>query len=232
MNYSIKRFLDKLKRGEFTGFLDPLEYKLIVSKLKKDEYSIYNVYPDADRKILYVDVFPKVVLFKINTKEKLRHQDIMGSLYSLNLDKNVFGDIVIDNDNYYFYVLETMASYIKDNVFMIGRYNVELEEIEVNFLNDYYKKYEILNVIVPSLRIDAVISKIIGTSRKNILEIIKNKEVILNYSILKNESSMLKEGDIFSIRRYGKYQFSKVVKSTKKDNIIIEYFKYIWGAYE
>ena len=227
MDYSIKRFLDKLKRGEFTGFLDPLEYKLIVSKLKKDEYSIYNVYPDADRKILYVDVFPKVVLFKINTKEKLRHQDIMGSLYSLNLDKNVFGDIVIDNDNYYFYVLETMASYIKDNVFMIGRYNVELEEIEVNFLNDYYKKYEILNVIVPSLRIDAVISKIIGTSRKNILEIIKNKEVILNYSILKNESSMLKEGDIFSIRRYGKYQFSKVVKSTKKDNIIIEYFKYI-----
>jgi len=227
MDYSIKRFLDKLLRGESTGFLDPLEYKIVISKLKKDEYNIYNVYPDADRKILYVDVPPKVTLFKINTKEKLRHQDIMGSLYSLNLDKNVFGDIIIDNDDYYFYVLENISAYIKNNIFTIGRYNVEIEEIDVNFLSEYSRKYEILNVIVPSLRIDAVISKIIGTSRKNILEIIKNKEVILNYSILKNESLILKNGDIFSIRKYGKYQFSKVIKSTKKENIIIEYFKYI-----
>ena len=227
MDYSIKRFLDKLLRGETTGFLDPLEYKIVISKLKKDDYNIYNVYPDADRKILYVDVPPKVTLFKINTKENLRHQDIMGSLYSLNLDKNVFGDIIIDNGDYYFYVLENMSAYIKNNIFTIGRYNVEIEEIDVNFLSEYSRKYEILNVIVPSLRIDAVISKIIGTSRKNILEIIKNKEVILNYSILKNESLILKNGDIFSIRKYGKYQFSKVIKSTKKENIIIEYFKYI-----
>ena len=227
MDYSIKRFLDKLLRGETTGFLDPLEYKIVISKLKKDDYNIYNVYPDAERKILYVDVPPKVTLFKINTKENLRHQDIMGSLYSLNLDKNVFGDIIIDNGDYYFYVLENMSAYIKNNIFTIGRYNVEIEEIDVNFLSEYSRKYEILNVIVPSLRIDAVISKIIGTSRKNILEIIKNKEVILNYSILKNESLILKNGDIFSIRKYGKYQFSKVIKSTKKENIIIEYFKYI-----
>ena len=83
------------------------------------------------------------------------------------------------------------------------------------------------NIIVPSLRIDAVISKIINTSRSNSVDLIKNKCVILNYSILKNDSTILKENDIFSIRKYGKYKFSKVVKNTKKDNIIIEYFKYI-----
>ena len=227
MDYSIKRFLDKLNRGEATGFLDPLEYKIITSKLKKTQYQIYNVYPDADRKILYVNSVPSVKLFKVNVSGKLRHQDIMGALYSLNLDKNVFGDIIIDEDNYFFYVLDNMSFYVKNNLFMIGNSSITLEEVSLNVFNNYNRKYEVLNIVVPSLRIDAVISKIIGTSRKNILEIIKNKEVILNYSILKNESILLKTGDIFSIRKYGKYKFSTVLKSTKKDNIIIEYFKYI-----
>ena len=57
---------------------------------------------------------------------------------------------------------------------------------------------------------------------------IKNKHVILNYSILKNSSTLLKENDIFSIRRKGKYKFSKIIKNTKKDNIIIEYYRYTW----
>ena len=38
---------------------------------------------------------------------------------------------------------------------------------------------------------------------------------------------ILKENDIFSIRRYGKYKFIGVVKNTKKDNYIIKYLKYI-----
>lgn len=227
MDYSIKRFLDKLNRGEATGFLDPLEYKMITSKLKKNQYQTYNVYPDADRKILYVNSVPSIKLFKINVSGKLRHQDIMGALYSLNLDKNVFGDIIIDEDNYFFYVLDNMSFYVKNNLCMIGNSSITLEEVSLNFFDNYNRKYEVLSIVVPSLRIDAVISKIIGTSRKNMLEIIKNKEVILNYSILKNESVLLKPGDIFSIRKYGKYKFSNVLKSTKKDNIIIEYFKYI-----
>ena len=40
MDYNIKKIIDKLKRGESTGFLDPLEYKLVISKLKKDELYI------------------------------------------------------------------------------------------------------------------------------------------------------------------------------------------------
>ena len=94
-------------------------------------------------------------------------------------------------------------------------------------MKDYKKKYEIKNMIVSSLRMDTIVSKITNTSRNNSIELIKNKNVILNYSILKDGSITLKENDIFSIRRYGKYKFSKVIKNTKKDNIVIEYFKYI-----
>lgn len=227
MDYNIKKSIDKLYRGEATFFLDPLEYKLVSSKFKKNEYKVFNCYEDSDKKILYVDQEPNVVLFKINTKGILKHSDILGALFSLNIDSSVFGDIIVDGDNYYVYVLEYISDYIEHNLTMIGNNSVSFERIDLSILKDYSKKYEILNTIVPSLRIDAVISKVIGDSRNNILERIKNKEVIVNYAILKNSSYILKENDIFSIRRFGKYKFSKVVKNTKKDNYVIEYFKFI-----
>ena len=227
MEYLIKKYVDKIKRGEPTGFLDPLELKLVTSKLKKNEYEIYSVYEECDKKILYSKNIPFVKLFKINSYEELKHQEIMGSLYSLSIDKSMIGDIIIDDGEYYFYIIDKMRDFVLDNLFMIGNKHVSLEEVNIELMSEYKKKYETYNIIVPSLRIDAVISKIINTSRSNCVDLIKNKSVILNYSLLKDGSIYLKENDIFSIRRYGKYKFSRVIKSTRKDNVIIEYFKYI-----
>ena len=70
-------------------------------------------------------------------------------------------------------------------------------------------------------------SKIIGTNREKILDKIKDKEIILNYDVLSKGSYVLKENDIFSIRKYGKYKFIGVVNHTKKNNLVIEYLKYI-----
>lgn len=227
MEYLIKKYVEKIKRGESSGFLDPLELKIVISKLKKNEYEIYSVYEECDKKILYKNNIPNVKLYKINSYEKLKHQEIMGSLYSLSIDKSMIGDIIIDEDNYYFYIIDKMSSFIENNLFMIGNKYVTIEEIDISKMKDYKKKYEIKNMIVSSLRMDTIVSRITNTSRNNSIELIKNKNVILNYSILKDGSITLKENDIFSIRRYGKYKFSKIIKNTKKDNIVIEYFKYI-----
>lgn len=227
MEYLIKKYVEKIKRGESSGFLDPLELKTVVSKLKKNEYEIYSVYEECDKKILYKNNIPNVKLYKINSYEKLKHQEIMGSLYSLSIDKSMIGDIIIDEDNYYFYIIDKMSSFVENSLFMIGNKYVTIEEIDINEMKDYKKKYETNNMIVSSLRIDTIVSRITNTSRNNAIELIKNKNVILNYSLLKDGSITLKENDIFSIRRYGKYKFSKVIKNTKKDNIVIEYYKYI-----
>ena len=120
MDYSIKKYIDKIKKGDNCGFLDPLELKLVTSKLKKSEYNIYSVYEECDKKILYKNSLPKVKLYKINSYENLKHQEIMGSLYSLSIDKSMIGDIIIDENNYYFYIIDKMSSYIENSLFMIG----------------------------------------------------------------------------------------------------------------
>ena len=225
--YKINNAVEKIKTGKNTQFLDGRELKIVTGKLKKNEYNVYYPYKDGEKVMLYTGKVPKVKLFKIYTVENIRHQDILGSLFALNIDSSYFGDIVLYNDYYYVFVSEDLALYIKDNLKMVGNKKVSLEEVDLSVLDNYERNYEEKEIIVSSLRIDNIISGIINTSRKVALDKIKNKEVIVNYDVMNKNSYILKENDIFSIRRYGKYKFVGIVKSTKKHNFIVRYLKYI-----
>ncbi len=225
--YKISNSIDRLLKGKSTLFLDMKEFKLVTSKLKKNNYKIYYPYEESEKVILYTNEIPKISLIKIDSYKPLRHQEILGSILGLNISSSYLGDIIIDGDNYYFYIFDELKEFILNNLIMIGNNSVKLEEIDINYLSNYKRKYEEYKIIVSSLRIDNVISKIIKTNRDRVIDKIKNKEVILNYEIVSKNSILLKENDIFSIRRYGKYKFIGIEKSTKKDNYVIRYLKYI-----
>lgn len=224
--YKIEKNLNRLYKKEATFFLDPKEQLELAKKLKKEPYQIYKPYPDSEKNIFYIKEEPKVILYEIKSKIPLEHREILGTLFSLNITSELFGDIVITNNHYYIYVLESIAPYIKNNLLLIKNSHVELIEVPLETLKEYHKEYEAIEIIASSTRIDTVISRLIQTSRPNIIEKIKNKEIILNYDILKNNSYQLKENDIFSIRRYGKYQYIGIKKETKSKNYIIECKKY------
>ncbi len=225
--YKINNAVEKIKNGKNTLFLDGREFKLVTAKLKKQEYKIYYPYKDSEKVMLYTGKIPNIKLFKIYTVEKLRHQDILGSLFALNIDSSCFGDIVLYNEYYYMFIIEEMALYVKDNLKLIGKSKVDLEEVDLSTLYNYERAYEEHEIIISSLRIDNVVAAIINSSRSKALDKIKNKEVIVNYEVMNKNSYVLKENDIFSIRKYGKYKFVGIIKSTKKNNYIVKYLKYL-----
>lgn len=225
--YKIDNSVERLQSNRCTLFLDCRELNLIKSKISKRKYNIYYPYIESEKVILYKKELPKVSLFKINSYNKLRHQDIMGSLLSHNIDSSYLGDIIVDNDNYYFYILSELKEYIKENFKMVGNYNISLEEIDLEYLKEYQHKFEVIELIVSSNRIDNVISRLINTNRNNIIKKINDKEIMLNYNVLINNSYYLKENDIFSIRKYGKYKYIGIINTTKKDKIVIKCLKYI-----
>ncbi len=225
--YKINNIVEKVLSGRATNFLDQREFKLVTSKLKKKNYNIYSPYKTSEKVILYTNELPMVSLYKINTYEKLRHQDILGSILGLNILSSYVGDIIIEGDNYYFYIISDMDSFIKDNLKVIGNKHVSIEKINLDTLKDYERKYAEYEVVVSSLRIDNVISRIINTNRKLVCDKVKNKEIIINYEVLTRNSYVLKEDDVFSIRSYGKYKFIGVINSTKKNNLVIKYLKYL-----
>ena len=225
--YEIEKNVNKIINGESTFFLDGKMRNEVHKRISKMDYNVYYPYVDSEKVIFYVNKEPEVVLFEIQTKEKLRHQDIMGSALNLGIGSEMFGDIIIDNDRYYIYVLDKIKDYFLVNFNKVKNVKITLNEINLDVLKNYKRKYEEKTAIVSSERVDTVISHIIHTSRDNVRTKIKDKEIILNYDILSSSSKNLKKGDIFSVRRYGKYKYEGIINSTKKDNLIIKYYKYI-----
>ncbi len=225
--YIVKKNIDKIKSGNYTDFLNPGMFKNISYKLKHNEYKIYKPYKDADKIILYTDIVPKIRLFEIISYYPLTHREILGSLFGLNITDEVFGDIIIWDNRYYFYVVDKISNFIIDNFKMIGNKDIKIKEVNLDLMDNYERKYEELEFIVSSLRLDTVLSRLIGTSRDKIKDKFKNKDIILNYNIINNNSYVLHDNDIFSIKKYGKYKYVGVVKSTKKDNYIIKILKYL-----
>lgn len=224
--YEAKKNIDRLNRGEPTFFLDPNLEKEITKNFK-NHINIFKPYEDTERIIIYRDIKPKVSLFKIITKEKLRHQDIMGSILSLNIKKEMLGDIIVDDNNYYFYILESINNYISNYFTKVKNINISLEELPLDYLKDYKRKYKEIIVNDKSNRVDLIISKLTGLSRRVVKDMINNKEIILNYQILTSNSYQFRENDIFSIRGYGKYKYIEIINKTKKNNYLVKCLKYI-----
>ena len=183
-NYIVQKNVDKIRRKNYTYFLNPGLLQEIRYYLKGNEYNIYEVYPDCDKVILYTKEIPIVRLIAIDSVYPLKHSDILGSLFGLNIEDEIFGDIIVDNGNYYFYVVDEIFDFIMNNLQTIGKYKIKLREIDIDYLKDYRRKYEECILNVSSLRIDNVVSKIIGTSRDKFREKIKNREITKKYVAL------------------------------------------------
>ncbi len=226
-HYKIKNSIEKLLDEKSTLFLDKKEQKQIQRILKKKQYQIFIPYEDADKVILYKESLPNIVLFKIKCPEKIRHQDVLGSVLSLGIDSSYIGDIVFYQGSFYIYVLNEISTFLKNNWINIAKYKIKLIEEDLSVLKDYKKEYEELEIQVSSLRVDNVLSSLCNLSRKQISEKIKNKEVFVNEEILTKNFCFLKENDTFSIRKYGKFKYKNIKKETKKQKLIIEVLKYI-----
>ncbi len=225
--YLVQKNLTKLKNNQCTGFLDPKELDEVKKKLEKNTYSIYYPYKDSEKNIIYTKNEPKVLLYEIKSKVELKHQDILGTMYSLNISSELFGDILLIDGRYFIYILDIVRNYFESNFLMIRNSYIELEEIDLDYLINYERSYELLELIVSSNRIDTVVSSICHIGRSNINDMIKNKEIMLNYDYLKDGSYKLKENDVFSIKRVGKFIYNGVIKTTKSNNLIIQVKKYL-----
>ena len=124
-------------------------------------------------------------------------------------------------------VIDSILTLIQNDFNMVGNKHIKLKEVPISILDNYERSYQEINIIVSSLRIDNVISHIIGTSREQIKKKFIDDEVVLNYEQCHKTNYILNEQDIFSIKKYGKYKYIGIIKETKKNNYLIKVLKYI-----
>ncbi len=244
---TLKRLMDLSKRSynnntfEFSDFLTVQEQDEFAAR-KKDligsRFSLSGGYELAERRMVrfgdeeemgYNVDFPIVCIEISPVSEKFAsactHRDFLGALMSLGLERRVFGDIIVKDKNAYLFCEERFSHFICDNLISVGRNQVHCE-VAVFPEDEIKKERQRIPVQVNSLRADAVAAKVCKMSRGAVLPLFAQRHVILNGQTLEDNDKLLKTGDIFSVRGYGKFEVGESTGLSKKGKENVNIYKY------
>ena len=227
IDFWIKNNIERVVRGGTTDFLNFNERSIVIKELKKRGITPLEYIPfeGADKTIIYNATKPSISVLKIKCSAQLKHNEILGALFSHQISPTKYGDIIIDNDSYLI-VLDSIKEYLLLYCNFIGKHQIILEEVPIDTVSTYQFKYKIINILVSSMRADNVISSLINTNRKEVNRMFNNKYILLNNDLLNKITYVMKPNDIISIRRYGKYRFKEILRKTSKGKWVLTFWKY------
>ncbi len=251
----VSKLLDKIefcqKRNsvEYTDFLDIRQRGIlekILQFIKCTNYETYGGYENAERTmiILYPEKLEKVFenkQFDYNTilqviriklpndmRGKYNHRDYLGAVIKVGIKREKVGDILVSIDGADMIVSNDVADYLKTSLSELTRFSKsEFEKVNLEDIYMAPQQTEIFNIIIPSMRVDSVVSELIKTSRSKIIEIINQERVFVNCEVVLKNSKMLKENDKITVRGKGKFKVNKILNTTKRGNLVLEVEKYI-----
>ncbi len=219
----------------YTSFLTPSE-QIKIRKAFSVERNLefYGGYDDAERKILsfipFSDYGQKdypIAKLKIYTKDKrvFSHRDYLGSILSLGVKREKIGDILTFDTFAVCFCHTEIADFLIYNLNKIAHSNIFVEIFSENCYN-FIKQFKEVHYTVASMRLDAVASAFTKKSRAVSAELIKRGLVNVNYLACDNVSYTVKDGDIISVKGFGKAIINTENSLTKKGriNITVKYY--------
>lgn len=248
-NYGDKEFLgsiydkyilaSKTNKNVFVNeFLTPRIWNKLYNICTNSQVNIafWSSYEECERKLVMFyteylyDQFP-VNILKIKNKSNkfvtLTHRDYLGALMSLGIKREKLGDLVVRENVCYVPVLQDVSQYIIYNLDTIAKASCEVEifsEEDIQFPNPIFKE---LNILTTSMRLDCIVSALTCESRSESCDIIQKGKVFLNYEEEIKKDRLVKENDILSIRRCGKFKIKNQYGSTQKDRLKIKVLKFM-----
>ena len=223
----------------FSSFLDERQVALaesVVNNLGISNCVFYGGYEKASRVIL--GVFPDyyeaeksefpfdAVVFRYKADHKLSHRDFLGAIMSCGVNRNMVGDIIVNDGYTVAFVYHTVASAVIGDISKIGSVGVKVSTEASPEINIEERFTEICGT-VSSMRMDCILSLALKLSREKSAQYIRGGNVTLNYACNSSVSTELKTGDVFSARGYGKFILDDISGKTKKDRLHVKIKKYI-----
>lgn len=155
--------------------------------------------------------------------DDLSHRDFLGSLMNLGIERDVLGDILINEKSAYIFCEDKVADYIIDSLSRVKHTSVMITRVDE--LPDIMKKEPVeTSVQIPSERIDALVAKVYHISREDAISLFREKKVFVNGRLMENNSGSVKLGDSITVRGFGKFNYKGMTGLSKKGkvNAIIE----------
>ena len=213
-----------------TDFLDFEEQNEIYALEKSHiEIELFGGFDDAERKRALIGSSNNnpndfdIVIIQSSFDSKygaIGHRNVLGTIMSLGIERNTFGDIVVEDNLITIFVSKKISEYLIKNLSMISRQRMNWEIIS-SFKQSNIKE-EVKTINVASMRLDAVVAKSINVGRSEAVEIINSGNVLINHKQCLNITHNVKEQDILSIRKFGRIEILEIVGLSKKNRTIVE----------
>lgn len=240
-------FMEKTQKLENTDFLDMYQISLVETFLKKinfENYFLYGGFKEAERKILIV--YPEkytqgmieknynkmlnVVRVTLSDEEngKYSHRNYLGGIVKLGLKREKVGDILVFDDGADIITISDFADILSKELGSLTRFqNSVIEKKEIKTLRTREIKLEELKIIVPSLRLDNIVSDLARTSRSKAAEIIAQERVFVNGKCETKLSKQIKQEDIITIRGKGRFVVKEFTGTTRSGRTVVLIEKYV-----
>lgn len=223
--------------AKLTDFLDPRQRFIVASVIGQSDdlkYQSDGLFEDAERQrmLIYPSYFEptkedyQIAVFTISYPSKfvqLQHPDVLGALLSIGLERAKFGDIRVDERKVQFAVATEVADFVRIHLTGIGKVKVYVESISIDepliLLADEWQEE---SYTVSSMRLDVILATILNISRQKSQALIAGKKVRVNWTERESVSFELQEGDVLSVRGYGRVKIIMIEGRTKKDKIRLQ----------
>lgn len=224
--------------SDFLNLHEQNIFHTMISKLPPIDYSLVggNIY--AERKMIefkpseiYYDSIPPIAVLRVeplNNKfsDTLTHRDFLGAILNLGIDRSKTGDIIINDNVAYIYVLDSMTNFLMEHLMRVKHTTVKCSIHQSENFSMVPEFKEIVST-VNNIRLDAVISAAFGISRNKCIMYISEGKVFVNGKLITSNGYGLKEKDIVSVRGLGRCIFEEHLGVTKKGRNLIKLLKYI-----
>lgn len=249
----LSQVLDKIEfsktreRMEYTDFLDMYQTSLVENFLRKisfENYQLFGGYAESERKTLIVypekynermieknyNKMLKIVRIELPEEEygKYSHRNYLGGIVKLGLKREKVGDILVSNDGADIIVVEDFAEILRKELPSLTRFeNSKIVIEEILNIRKKEVKIEEVSIIVPSLRLDNIVSDLARTSRSKAAQIISQERVFINGQNETKLSKQLKLNDVITIRGKGRFVIKEFAGTTRSGRTVIKIEKYI-----
>lgn len=228
-----KESVEQYYSPKLTDFLDPRQQYIVRSIIGKHgeiKSQFFGGMDQTERKraILYPEYYQpeindfEISLFEIDYPKKfisLDHRKVLGSLMSLGLKREKFGDIIINKDRIQFFVSKEIDGFVKMHLQQIGRANITLKELPLNeaiLPEEVWSEFE---ASTSSLRLDVILATAFRLSRNKAQALIQQGRTKVNWETIEEPAFDCDEGDVISARGHGRCTIFEVIGKTRKDKL-------------
>ncbi|KIL35351.1 RNA-binding protein S4 [Cohnella kolymensis] len=158
---------------------------------------------------------------------ELDHGDYLGALLGLGIKRDKIGDLHVREDGCHALIAEEIGDFLIGHMKQAHRVDVMVSMLPLSALQEVKIKLDEQMFSVASLRLDGVASDVFRLSRTKIMAPIRAGRCRVNWKSEEDPSTLLKAGDVVSMKGFGRFKVLDVEGVSKSGRIRVRIGKFV-----